>query len=221
MPAKSAPFAPPERGGVQRANGVAREALTENQVLREPVSGREQRLLHLLDRQAESFRDLLQAEAVDLAEQIGTPLPVGKRLERRDQSTARSMRGVRVFRVLLELDAARGLLAAGEELERGVLRDPVQPRTNVLGLCPPTKCLVRVQERLLRDVLAAGAIAEKPGPVAGEAPGIAAIQLVEGSIVTLADSTGEALVRERVRKEGADAPRAIVEGQLLGRPHRY
>jgi hypothetical protein len=24
-----------------------------------------------------------------------------------------------------------------------------------------------------------------------------------------------------VRKEGADAPRAIVEGQLLGRPHRY
>ncbi len=81
-----------KRAGGKAANGHAIEAVAEDEVLGEPVAGCEQRLFDLRSGEAELGCGLIDAQAVELPQDVDASLPLGQRGECGDEGTGGSSR---------------------------------------------------------------------------------------------------------------------------------
>jgi hypothetical protein len=174
--------------GRKLAHGVAIEPPSECQVLGEPVSCGEQRLLDLLRGQLEFRGDLRDAQALDLAEEVRGALALRQGAQRLDERGAQSGRLVveRGLAVLVQLGDDG---TAPPRLERGVVRDPVEPRAQMARLRAAAQSLVRAEQRDLRNVLPGRRIARDATGIHREPARVEPVQLVEGGGIARRDST--------------------------------
>jgi hypothetical protein len=182
-----------ERVGPQLAHGVAIEALPEGELLGEPVAGREQRLLDLLDRELEHRADLRDAKPLDLAQEVGGPLKLGQVTERVHERCAELgglVTGAGLV-LLVEL-GTRG--TAPPRLERRVVRDAVEPGADVARPRAAAKGLVRVQQGDLGDVLAGRRISRDSTAVRREPASVEPVELLEGGTVARRDGVRQTRV---------------------------
>src|SRR5581483_3345285 len=191
-----------ERSREQPPDGDAVEAVAERQLLGEPVAGGKERLLDLRHRQREPVGDLVDPEPVQLPQDVRVPLPLG---ERRDGGDERARRGRVARRRLLGQPLRRRLAAPQRHVERGVVRGAVEPRPHVLRPAVRAQRRVRLQQRRVGHVLAGGRVAEEVGAVGGQAVGVAAVELVEGSRLATGEAAAEDLVGKPAEQDRAHA----------------
>jgi hypothetical protein len=208
-------LAPVEAAAREPSDDVAPEALAEDEHLRKLVPGREQRLLHLVGAEVKLARDLGDAQPVELAEDVGAPLPLRERRDRRDERAPDDRALVWVAgrrdRLLAQLRAQQ-LAAAGQRVDRRVVRDPVQPGPHAGGEPAGPERLVRAEERALRHVLAGRQVAQQVRGVGRELVRVAVIELVEGGRLARCETAAEPFVRRATKCQrahltgGTDAP---------------
>ena len=150
MRLQSAALVEIERAAGEPLDGDAIEPVAEHELLCKPVAGRKQRLLDLRGRETELARRLVDPQAVHLAQRVHAPLPVGQRCKRGDE---RPGHGLAPAGGPLRQLGRRDLAPADHEVDRRVVRDPVEPRLDAIGHLAVAQRAVGLEQRGLRDVL--------------------------------------------------------------------
>jgi hypothetical protein len=161
-----APLVEVERAGCQPLHGDAVEPVAEDEVLGHAIARREEGLLDLRHCHPELRGGLVDAKAVQLAEDVDASLPLRQCGQRGDEGAGfrRAVRG----RPIGEL-GRRQLAPSRDDVDRRVVSDAEEPGPEPLRELPGSQGPVCLQERRLRDVVPGCGVAEQVRPVGGEA----------------------------------------------------
>ena len=151
------PFVTVERTCREPLHRHAVEPVPEHEQLGEPVARGEQCLLDLRRRQPELAARLGDAHAVQLAQHVHLPLPLGQRGERRHE---RARHRLRLARGELGHLVGRKLAPPHDEVDRRVVRDAVEPGAHLVRHAAFAQRAVGLEERRLRDVVAGRRVGE-------------------------------------------------------------